>query len=174
MFGRGRSFERRGFVGGVPDGKGLFGLLFSSLGVLFEEGVALFDDLVDEGGEGIGSGGALDLVLNAQEILFEFMGVLVAFVGLKGEGFHDDLFKDGRKVREHGVEAWEVAALDLGEQSLVGLSFEHFLEGEDLVEHDADLEEVGALVEGVASGLFGGHIGEFALEFTDGGFGEVL
>lgn len=99
----GRSFEGSRLVGCVPYGEGLFGLLFSGLGVLFEEGITLFDDLVDEGGELVGIGWALDLVLNAEEILFEFVGVLVAFVGLKGKGLHDDLFKDGREVGEHGV-----------------------------------------------------------------------
>ncbi len=107
------------------------------------------------------------------KVFLHLAGVLVADMEIASEGFHDDGIE---LLWDLGVGAawWDgFGFADLFEGVEVAFADEQALSREDLVQDDADAEDIGALIEGESLDLFGGHIAEFTFEdagLCTGGF----
>ncbi len=96
-------------------------------------------------------------------------GVLVAVVDVLRERLEDDLLELLGDAAVVGARRQDLDVADLLERREVALAQEQPLAGEQLVEHDAEGEDVAAPVERQAAHLLGRHVAELALE--DAGLG---
>ena len=117
------------------------------------------------GEECVGDGAGLTEE-QAHEAEEEFVDLLEAVVGAGGDGPFDELCETcGEVVAEVGDGA-VFAALHAGEDLHVGACGDGSLACEELVEDDAERVDVAAVVEPLAAGLFGAHVGEFSAELA--------
>ena len=96
----------------------------------------------------------------------ELVDLLEAVVGAGGDGPFDELCEPcGEVVAEVG-DGPVFAALHTGEDLHVGAGRDGSLACEEFVEDDAERVDVAAVVEALAAGLFGAHVGEFSAELA--------
>jgi hypothetical protein len=89
---------------------------------------------------------------------------LEAGPGLLLEGLHDDVFQTLRDARRHLGRRHHAAFGDHLQDHQLGLVLEEPLPGAELVEHDAQREDVAALIDRSAQTLLGAHVAELALQ----------
>ena len=106
----------------------------------------------------------LRLAQKARQLALHMLRRRKPVAALAGEGAHHDAFEGRRHFGAARARRLDVGAAHPAQQGDLVVILVEQLAGEHLVEHHADAEDVGAMVERLAPGLLGRHVIELALD----------